>query len=170
MGNTTEARPLPILPPAYIKDNMTAQSIDRPRKPGRTKIKQVTAMKIAGMTERDIAAATNISKTSVHTIINREFSKDDLDQFKTTEADSLKAFRLQYISLIDQDDIKKMIERRGMVDYGIAYDKEMNARGLGDSNKQPMVIILRDRIIDRMPIDNSQIIDVDSAPLIESTT
>jgi hypothetical protein len=67
-------------------------------------------------------------------MIHRNFTQEELETFKTQEANALRAFRLKYLELIDQTDIKKMISTRGFTDYGIAYDKERLERGQTTGN------------------------------------
>jgi transposase len=117
-----------------VKTQKPLNKILKRGRPKKTKDQTVKAMVIAGMTEREIAKAMNSPKTTVHDMIHRNFTQEELETFKTQEANALRAFRLKYLELIDQTDIKKMISTRGFTDYGIAYDKERLERGQTTGN------------------------------------
>ena len=48
---------------------------------------------------------------------------------------------MEYLSLVDTDALKKMIDRRGMVDYGVIWDKANMIRTGNDGTSKPMVLI-----------------------------
>jgi hypothetical protein len=131
----------------------------RPEKPHNATVRKLFR---AGLSEREIARATDLSKSSIHHIINRDFSQDQLEGFRMSEADSLDAFRMEYLRLVDQAAIKKMIDRRGMVDYAVAMDKAHLIRTGSDGSSKPMVqinIVARQTAsnVDR-PVDNSPLL------------
>jgi hypothetical protein len=112
---------------------MTAQSIDSPRpkrkRIGKTKIKQIKAMKIAGMTERDIVAVSNIPKTTVHQIIHKTFTEEELKSFQDQEPRILADKRAMILQSIDQDDIKGASFKDKGVVYGIFVEKQQLIEG-----------------------------------------
>jgi hypothetical protein len=105
---------------------MTAQSIERPRTKIRvktTKRKQIAALKIAGVTERNISTILDIPKTTIHQIIHRTFTKEEIEAFETQEARILSDKRAMILSAIDHDDIKgASLKDKGIV-YGIMVEK-----------------------------------------------
>jgi hypothetical protein len=160
---------------------MTAQSIDRPRKkqttattkrptPKQQKIIE-TKTEHPDLTTREIAAIANTDHTHVIKTLQRYgIDRVEADAYTKHRTQIFSGLQHKILSTITDADIKEATLLQRMTAAGILYDKERIELGLGDATKQPLVLILRDRIIDRMPVDNSQIIDVDSAPLIESTT
>jgi hypothetical protein len=185
MGNTTEARPLPILPPAYIKDNMTAQSIERPRakrktyKDSDTKARKIVALAVhSNAPPTDIAAIVKTSRQNVHQTLKRYgIDTKDLESYKDRRAEILTGIQAKLLKSVDDT----VIQKASLNNIAYAFSQFHNAErletgqttgniGVGIALSEPMQAAV-ERIITRStPVDNPQIIDVDSAPLIESTT
>ena len=155
---------------------MTAQDIKTTRKPARkppvkrklkVNIENALILKQAGQSYKEIAADMNTCPSNVHKQIQHLLPTELTETYKQQRADIFAELQCKMLSQVDEATLKGMIERRGLVDMGILYDKERIERGLGDHTKQPLVLILRDRIIEKA-VDNSQVIDIESAPLIES--
>lgn len=137
----------------------------RPKKYNKTKIQKITPLLLAGCGEREIAGALKCSKTSVHYQIHRNFTDLQLQKFKESEADDLRAFRLEYLQSIDPAAIKKMIATRGMVDYGIAYDKEVLERGHSPASKPILVVIKGDNA--RVQVNTGAAVDPVLNPILD---
>lgn len=103
--------------------------------------RRLTKYLSANMTEREIAKVEGKGKSTIHYAIQRDFTPQEIQIFKNQEADAIRALRLDILSNIDRDDIKKMISSRGMTDYGILYDKEMLERGHSPQSKPILVIV-----------------------------
>jgi len=94
-------------------------------------------------TPPEIADAVKVSRQAVHEVLNRYGIKaNTVGDYKAHRADILAAAQEKdvkvYLSL-DEEERKKLIMRRGMVDVGILYDKERLERDLSTQNIQPMV-------------------------------
>jgi transposase len=133
----------------------------------KTKRKNVAAMKVAGMTERAIATTTGLPKTTVHQIIHREFTPDQIAEFEGAEAKVLAGKRAMILDSLDHDNIKGASFRDKGVVYGILVDKQQQLEG-----KNPQAITGTDvriliQMIQAAPVDNptcqpnSDVIDVD---------
>ena len=85
---------------------------------------QVKRLKKAGLTEREIAKITDRPKTTIHNIIHRSFTSEELEEYTKGEKKALQAFRSTFSSIMTRRDIKRMIQYRGMTDYKIALDAE----------------------------------------------
>jgi predicted DNA-binding protein YlxM (UPF0122 family) len=168
MGITTETRPLSLLSQAYIKDNMTAQSIGRPRKIDKPDKLQAIDLKINhNLTYQEIAKMQGKSRQAVHQQIAREvkeLSPDDIDSTEYQErlAKTLYGKHAKIIQSIDD----KVIERAGLgerasaagrilSDARVAMGKPSSLVGIGIALSEPMQAAV-ERIITRsMPVDNS---------------
>jgi transposase len=111
-----------------------------PKRQIKTEERSIATMKAAGMSERDIAKAKNLPKTTVHQIIHRVYSQEEVQAFKTNEAVILDNKRLMLMDALDQEAIKEMCPRDRVTSYGILYDKMRIERGHSSEGK-PLVII-----------------------------
>jgi len=86
----------------------------------------------------NIGAIEGVSKQRIHQLLKPLLpDKNLIDPFKDKRGDIIayaqfKALRA-YLSL-DDDEQKEMIKRRGLVDMGIAFDKERLERDLSTAN------------------------------------
>lgn len=110
---------------------MTAESIKKERKT--TTKRKVKAMVIAGMSERDIAKTLNKPKTTVHELIQKCITKDELAEFKNAEANILAQKRAEILNSIDHEDIKQASLMQRSASYGILFDKQALLEGRATS-------------------------------------
>ena len=85
------------------------------------------------LTYQQIADTQGVSKQAIHTAHQHLIpDKDKLEPFKNHRADILANVQMKqiesYLSMTDLEQ-KEAIKRRGLVDMGIAYDKERIERG-----------------------------------------
>ena len=93
-------------------------------------------------TPPEIAKSVNTSRQAVHQALDRYgLEPNALKTFKENRADLLAGMQEKIYQAVDSDSIKKMIERRGMTDLGILYDKERIERGLSDTASKPMILV-----------------------------
>ncbi|MBE3143197.1 MAG: hypothetical protein IMZ61_04635 [Planctomycetes bacterium] len=91
-----------------------------------------------GLSLSQIGAIQGVSKQAVHQAIKAILpEKEYIEPFKANRADILAHIQAKaavtYLSL-DEADQKKLLMRRGLVDMGIAYDKERLERDLSTAN------------------------------------
>jgi hypothetical protein len=128
---------------------MVAQSKkpDKPFKPRRPRpgSKAETILTLTTTTPAtapQITEKLGINKTYVYDVLERYGLKPNaLESFKEQRADIFAAVEQKFIECADSAAVKKMIERRGLTDFGILYDKERIERGLSDNNTRPLVVI-----------------------------
>lgn len=116
---------------------MAAQASKPKRPPNRTPRpleRQVAKLASAGLPERTIAKVTDLPKTTINGIIHRIFTAEQIQTFKSTEADTLAEKRAMILNTLDLDDIKGMAPRDRAMTYGIFYDKERLERGQSTAN------------------------------------
>ena len=95
-----------------------------------------------GLTYEQIGQLQGVSKQAIHQALQRYgIDSGTLETFKGNRADLLAGLQAKIYNAIDPGAIKKMIERRGLTDLGILYDKERIERGLSDASSKPMVMI-----------------------------
>jgi hypothetical protein len=112
MGNTTEARPLPILSPANIKDNMTAQSIDRPqiRQPRKGSKAEAILTLTATTPATPIEIAESIHTCPSHvtqTLQRYGVTPNRLDSYKKNRADIMAGMQLKILKYVNDESLKK---------------------------------------------------------------
>jgi hypothetical protein len=89
-----------------------------------------------------IGQIQGVSPQAIHQALQRYgIDSGTLDTFKKNRADLLAGLQAKIYKAIDDDSIKKMIERRGLTDMGILYDKERIERGLSDGASKPMIMV-----------------------------
>lgn len=98
-----------------------------------TKVKQIKAMTIAGMTQRAISAQLQIGKTTVQNIIKREFTPEQIASFQKAEASVLAEKRAMILNSIDPDEIKAAPLMVKASSYGIFFDKQQLIEGKATS-------------------------------------
>jgi predicted DNA-binding protein YlxM (UPF0122 family) len=93
----------------------------------------------------EIAAIAGVTRQAIHARLKPLLpQEDEIESFKEYRADILSAAQIKLLrsmNSLDDDETKALVQKRGMVDYGILHDKEMQARGLSDSGSKPMVVI-----------------------------
>ena len=101
-------------------------------------LESIIEYKRKGLTTREIAELLGCSHSNIVQRL-KDLSEDitTLDQYKTHRADIL-AFTGRrmvnvFLGLTDAEQ-KEVVKRRGMVDYGILYDKERLERGQSTQN------------------------------------
>lgn len=99
-------------------------------------------------TPPQIARTVNTSRQLVHQALERYgIDANTLESFKESRADILAAAQLKdmqaYLS-IDDDERKSRIKTRGLVDFGIAYDKERLERGESTENVSVITKVIRE--------------------------
>jgi len=98
-----------------------------------TKTRDVARLRARGNTEREIACITGLPKTTVHEIIQRLKHDPAFQNFQDAKAEVFEALQYLLCSAVDQEAIKKMLERRGLTDLGILQDKIQALRGQPES-------------------------------------
>ena len=91
--------------------------------------KQIVKLLNKGATEREIAAVTNLPKSTVHYKIQRIKDNPDFVNFKANKADVLEEIQFKLASVVDHDLLKSMVSKRGMTDLAILEDKIRLMRG-----------------------------------------
>lgn len=133
-----------------------------PRKGSKTQA-ILTLATTTNATPPQIANAVKVSRQAVHDALKRYgVDANTLETFKNSRADILAASQAKdletYLSL-DPAERKSLIQKRGLVDMGISYDKERIERTGGDDNSRPLVMVIRG--------DNNQIA-VGCTPKVDS--
>lgn len=126
-------------------------------RPKNTPEKTVVRLKASGLTEREISAATNLPKTTVHDIIHRLYTPEQLYQFRTCEADELTEKRAEILRSIDQETIKRAGLKEKSLAYGVLYDKWRLATDQSTSNIASIhadIAALKGRPNVDKPVDN----------------
>lgn len=90
----------------------------------------------------EIGAIVGCSEQNVQQRLS-DFNLEGFESYKKDPSLSLERFCYRFISLIEDGQIKNMIDRRGMTDFGIALDKVREIRGQNDSNIKPMILIVK---------------------------
>lgn len=120
------------------------ETIPKPR-PGSNTGTIIALAKHTDETNRKIAQKLKITEQAVHDTLKRYgIQRNTLEDYKNNRADILAATGktiLQRFTELAPEEQKDLIKRRGMVDYGILYDKEMQVRGLSGASSKPMVMI-----------------------------
>ena len=91
--------------------------------------KQIVKLLNKGATEREIAAVTNLPKSTVHYKIQSLKKDPDFIHFKNNKADILEELQFKLASVVDHDLLKSMVSKRGMTDLAILEDKIRLMRG-----------------------------------------
>jgi cytidylate kinase len=130
--------------------------IRRP-KPGSKAEAILTLATTAPTNVTEMARLVDTTKSNVsHVLARYGIEPKLLDTFTNNRASLWAAAQEKdlaiYLSL-SPEERKKRILTRGLVDAAIAADKEMQARGLGDGNRMPLVVIMRG---DNIKIDVNQ--------------
>ena len=90
----------------------------------------------------EIAESVHTCKAHVTQTLQRYgVDINTVESYKKHRAELLAGVQAKYLSLVNDEAIKGMIERRGMVDFGIMYDKERLERGQSSVN---MSLVLQD--------------------------
>jgi len=112
-----------------------------------------------GMTQREIAAVTNLPKSTVQ--YKLQHLKDDIEfkNFKANKADVLEEIQFKLASVVDHDLLKSMVSKRGMTDLAILEDKIRLIRGETQSI-QTIDIRALGIMVNATPVD---VIDVESS-------
>jgi len=138
-------------------------TLHKTRKPSKTP----TIISLATTTHAtppEIAGAVKVSRQSVYEVLRRyKIKPNTLESYKTHRADLLMAAQekdlKEYLSLTSEER-KKHVQKRGLVDMGILYDKERLERDLSTQNIKPMVFFGETEPIDITPED----MDVSECP------
>ena len=91
--------------------------------------KQIVKLLNKGATEREIAAVTNLPKSTVHYKIQSLKKDPEFIHFKNNKADILEELQFKLASVVDHDLLKSMVSKRGMTDLAILEDKIRLMRG-----------------------------------------
>lgn len=130
-----------LLEAAVMAETETTTKIRRPA-PGSKAEAILTLTTTTPATPTEIAETVSSPRQYVHDVLNRYgIEPNTQESFKTYRADIFAAIQQKFIECADDPAIKKMIERRGLTDLGILYDKERIERGLSDSTSKPLVMI-----------------------------
>ena len=84
-----------------------------------------------------IGQLNNVSAQAIHHHIKPLLPTPEVDYYKRHRADILAKVQLKAINTyltLDDEAHKSLIERRGLVDFGISYDKERLERGQSTAN------------------------------------
>jgi hypothetical protein len=109
-----------------------------------------------------IGKIQGVSKQAIHQAIQKLIpEKEYIEPFKANRADILAHVQAKalttYLSL-DEAEQKQILMKRGLVDLGIAYDKERIETGHNDANIKPLIVVQINtgtQAIDITPVDNS---------------
>ncbi len=105
----------------------------KPRKPrGKNKAKLEEARDLVeghGLSQTQAAKVLGISKSAISLRLAGFTDKKALESWKEKKADVMEAIQAKMLLSLDSDTIKGLIERRGLVDYGILFDKARIQRG-----------------------------------------
>lgn len=94
---------------------MAAQATKPKPKMGRPKTDRnlrAKAMKAQGLTEREIASALNLPKTTVHDILSKQINPLELDDYKTHRADIYATKAKQFVQILDHEAAKTMMAKQ----------------------------------------------------------
>ena len=124
----------------------TTKMIRRPR-PGTKAEAILTLAATTPATPPQIASAVKTSRQRVHQVLEQYgLEANTLETFKECRADLLALAQskdLETYLTLDPEARKKLIERRGLVDLGILYDKERLERGGTPDESRPLVLVVR---------------------------
>jgi hypothetical protein len=109
-------------------------------------------LKKKGATYQEIATIQGVTKQAIHNAIKGLLPSEHIDIFKNNKADIICNAQLRYINLMDDEQIKKNLNQRGMTDIGILIDKEQLLRGLATSN----LAVIHADIAALRAVDNSK--------------
>lgn len=106
----------------------------KPKKVSRTiRNKKIKALKIAGVTERDIAQRFDLSPAGVHKVIANTFTPAELAEFRNLEPNLLAQKRYEIIKSIGEQDIQKASLMQKAASYGVFFDKQALLEGRATS-------------------------------------
>ena len=116
------------------------------RRPAKqSKAERILSLKASNpkLTERQIAALTDSSKTNVHVTLQRYgLSQENIDNYVANRAKILQGLQDKILSTIDPDDLKKTPAAQRTMMFGILYDKERLETGKSTQNVQGIYHIL----------------------------
>ena len=117
-----------------IQDTLpTLDYIDRP-----APLAKIIELRNKKLTYTEIGQIVGCSKQRIHQRLKPFLSSiDSLDSIKANRADTLTVLTNGMVEAylnLTEDEQKELIKRRGMVDYGILYDKERLERGESTHN------------------------------------
>ena len=91
-----------------------------------------------GNTYQEIADCMGTSKQAIQSAIHKLMPvKQEVETFKNHRADILANVQLKMLesyNALSDSDKSEMVRKRGLVDMGIAFDKERLTRGLSSDN------------------------------------
>ena len=99
------------------------------KKINETVSKEIVRMVTNGTTEMDMSKVLGIPRSTIHDEIERLRKDKSFLLYKEKKGDVLEALEYRFLECITDEDIKSMIQRRGMVDFAITADKCRLARG-----------------------------------------
>ena len=111
--------------PAISKPNKSS-NIDKSRR-----LKLKTENKL---TYKEIADLEGVTPQAIHSSIKDLLPNSDTELYKQSRADILSEVQRKILTNLDDATIKSLVERRGLVDFGILYDKERLERGQSTEN------------------------------------
>ncbi len=98
-----------------------------------------------GLTYEEIGKIQGVSKQTIHAALKPLLPEpDEVASFLEYRADILATAQIKMLKTwngMTPEEQKELVQKRGMVDYGILHDKEFQARGLSDNNTRPMIVI-----------------------------
>jgi len=86
---------------------------------------------------KQIGQIQGVSAQAIHQRIKDLLPTDSTELYKKHRSDIIANTQLKVIEAfnsLDEDETKDLVKRRGMVDFGILYDKERIERGLSTAN------------------------------------
>jgi predicted DNA-binding protein YlxM (UPF0122 family) len=87
-----------------------------------------------GLSYSEIAAIEGVSPQAIHSSIKDLLPTEETKTFQEHRADILAEIQRKLITCIDDKLAKSLVERRGLVDFGILFDKERLERGQSTQN------------------------------------
>jgi hypothetical protein len=101
-------------------------------------IARLLADRRKGLSYDQLAKLYGCCKATAHNYC-KKWGTETLDQFEKQEPTILLAIRQKLINGIDDGVVKGWLERRGMVDYGIIVDKQMQLQGKTNNINDMMI-------------------------------
>lgn len=101
------------------------------------------------LTYQQIADIQGVTKQAIHTAISELMPKEETKTYLENRADILANVQIKQLEAFNSltpDEQKELIKRRGLVDYGIVYDKEVIARG-GTLGRDTMPLVTINQVI-----------------------
>lgn len=104
----------------------------RRRSRGKDKAKMEEARRLVeghGLTQVEAGKILGVDHSTISARLKGLGDKKALDEWKEKKTDIMEAIQAEMLLTLDKDLIKELVTRRGLVDYGILFDKARIQRG-----------------------------------------